>query len=501
MKLNLESQSFLNCLTYRQFIFFTSKVVFFALIILMASCRQTQNDSQLSKKSVPKSANPIDFDLARIVERGSMIAIIDNSSTGYFIYKGQPMGYEYELLKSLAQDLGVTLELKITTDIDEAFRMLNAGEGDIVAHNLAITRSRAEIVAFTEPHNYIRQVLIQRKPDNWRKLPLHEIESSLIRNPIELIGKEIFVRKSSSYATRLHNLSDEIGGNILIVEDFGDIETETLIKKVADGEIDYTVADENVAKVNSHYYSNLDIKTGISFPQQIAWAVRKNAPELLGEANSWLTSMKKKTKYFVLYRKYFENPVNSKKRASSNYGSFTGKKISPFDNLFKAGAKRIGWDWRLIASQAFQESKFDQNAASGRGAVGLMQLLPETALQFGAEDFLNPQENVRAGVNYLAWLQKLWTKKIADENERIKFILASYNVGQGHVLDARKLAVKNGKDPAVWEDVEFFLLRKSEPKYYNDPVVKLGYCRGEEPVKYVREVINRYEQYKLLTDI
>lgn len=501
MKLNLESRSFSNFLTGRFHFFNFGKVIFFVLVTSLVSCRQAQKDSHVSHNHQDKVTEPIAFDLEEIKERGVLVAIIDNSSTGYFIYKGQPMGYEYELLHMLADDLEVELQLKVTTDIDKAFEMLNAGEGDIVAHNLAITRERAEKVAFTMPHNEVRQVLVQKKPSHWRKMQIHEIEKQLIRNPIDLIGKEVFVKKSSAHAARLHNLSGEIGGNILIVEDFGDVETETLIKKVADGKIKFTVADENIAKVNKYYYPDIDIKTAVSFPQQIAWAVRKNAPALLTDVNSWITKAKKKPKYHVLYKKYFENPQASLKRATSNFGSFTGNDISPYDHLFKAGAKRIGWDWRLIASQAFQESKFNEHAESGQGATGLMQLLPETAIQFGAEDYWNPQENIKAGINYLAWLDKLWTKKIADEDERIKFILASYNVGQGHVLDARKLAVKNGKDPENWEDVEFFLLNKSKPKFYNDPVVLSGYCRGEEPVKYVREVMNRYEQYKLLTEI
>ncbi|MDQ3534942.1 MAG: transporter substrate-binding domain-containing protein [Bacteroidota bacterium] len=463
----------------------------------------TKNNQEVKSKDnvvVAPKEEPIDFDLIKIKERGSLIAILDNSSTGYFIYKGHPMGYEYELLNLLAQDLGVELELMIVTDLEDAFLKLNRGEGDIIAHNLTITNEREDRIAFTHPHNKVGQVLVQRKPDNWKKLDYDHIEASLIREPHQLIGKQIYARKSSAYLSLLKNLSKEVGGKIIPVEDFGNIDTESLIKKVAAGEIDYTIADENVAKVNQNYYNNIDIQTRLKDDQKIAWAVRKTSPELLEEVNSWIRKMKKKTDYYVIYKKYFESSKATMQRAQSNYASFSSDKISPYDDLLKEGAAKVGWDWRLLASIVYQESKFQEDAESPRGAFGLMQLMPETAIQFGAKEFCNPKESIKAGTNYLVWLNKLWAKKIPNEEERVKFILASYNAGQGHVLDARKLAVKDGKDPQDWSQVEYYLLNKSQPKFYNDPVVKSGYCRGEEPVKYVKEVINRFEQYKLLNN-
>lgn len=477
--------------------------LFFGLVLLSVACRPNNNETKtqdiIDGYTLP---DPIDFDLAKIKERDTLIAIVDNSSTGYFLYKGQPMGYEYELLNLLAQELDVKLKLVVTKNIDEAFRKLNLGEGDIIAHNLTITKSRKEQVSFTTPHYQTRQVLVQRKPDNWRKMKLHEIEEMLIRNPIDLIGKEVYVRKGSSYFTRLKHLSEEVGGDILAVEGFADVETEALIKMVAEGVIDYTIADDDVAKVNKTYYPNIDIKTAISFPQRIAWAVRKNSPDLLEDVNHWISKMQKQTAYYVIYNKYFKNSRASYLRATSNYSSINGEHISPYDDLIKEGASQLNWDWRLLASLVFQESKFEPRAESWAGAKGLMQLLPETAAMYGANDVYNPAENVKAGVKYLIWLNKLWEDKVEDEQERLKFVLASYNVGQGHVLDARRLARKYGKDDQKWEgNVEYYMLQKSKPKYYSDPVVQSGYCRGEEPVNYVREIINRYNQYKQLIEL
>jgi membrane-bound lytic murein transglycosylase F len=174
-----------------------------------------------------------------------------------------------------------------------------------------------------------------------------------------------------------------------------------------------------------------------------------------------------------------------------------GNKLSQYDEMIKAGADKLGWDWRLLAAVVYQESKFDPGGESWAGAKGLMQLMPETAKRFGASDLRDPTQSLKAGVNYLMYLEKYWTKRIPDQQERLKFVLASYNAGLSHILDARKLCAKYGKDDKQWNDVEFFLLKKSDPKFYRDPLVSSGYCKCEEPVNYVREVLERFEEYKI----
>ncbi|MCZ6899555.1 MAG: transporter substrate-binding domain-containing protein [Bacteroidetes bacterium] len=447
----------------------------------------------------PPPPEPVELDLTLIKERGVLKAIINNSSTSYFVYKGQPMGYEFDLLTRFAEHIGLKLELVVTPDIENAFRSLNAGEGDLIAYNLTITKERIQRVAFADHSMLVKQVLVQKRPDNWRKMKLHEIERTMLRNPVDLIGKKVNVKKNSSHAARLRNLSEEIGGDILILEDFGDVQSETLIKRVADGEIQFTVADENVALVNATYYPDLDVKTPVSFSQKIAWAVRKNAPLLLNEINKWLAAMKKRPAYYTIYNKYFKNTKATSKRAKDDFGSLSQNRISKYDDLIKEAADSLDWDWRLLASQMFQESRFEPTAKSWAGARGLMQIMPATGKSFGVTNLNNPELNIKAGYRYLQWLEKYWMNKVKDPEERLKFMLASYNVGQGHVDDARRLAEKYRRNPNVWSDnVEYFVLKKSHPRYYRDPVVRYGYCRGEEPVKYVKSILNRYEQYKNL---
>jgi membrane-bound lytic murein transglycosylase F len=437
-------------------------------------------------------------DWAEIKKRGYLEAIIDNNSISYFIYKGSPMGYEYELLQHLCKSLKVKLKLKVISGIDQAIDQLNRGGGDVLAFPLTITQERTNYFSFTQTHYNTHQVLVQKKPSNWRMQPPLVVEEKLIRNPIELIGKEVHVMKGSSFSERMKNLSQESGGTIHIVEDSATAETESLIRSVATGEIQYTVTDQTIAMVNALYYPNLDIETAISLPQQIAWAVRKNSPELLAEINKWLVDCKKTRHFQTLYDKYFNNPRFSVIVGSSDYSSLTGDKLSPYDQQIKEGAKLLDWDWRLVASIVYQESNFIPNVRSWAGAIGLMQLMPETGAFLHAGNLWDPTQNILAGTRLLKFLDNYWMKTVSDPQERLKFVLASYNVGLSHVIDAQKLALKNGRNPSLWnENVEYFLLQKSNPKYYRDAVVAAGYCRCDGPVRYVREVLDRFEQYKV----
>lgn len=441
----------------------------------------------------------VEIDLSEIKEKGELVAITGYSSTSYFVYRGEPMGYEYELLKRLADHLDVDLKVEIARNMDEVFNMLNRGEGDIVAYGMTVTLDRKEKVDFTHYHDKVDQRLVQKRPENWRQLSMDAIDDSLVQSALDLIGKTVHVRKNSSYYDRLQNLQEEVGGKIDIQTVPGHVSTDELIRKVANGDIEYTVADRNIAMVNKTYHPGIDIRTNISFPQRLAWAVRKNSPELLEAVNDWIDGMRKQTDYYVIYNKYFKNRKLQTQRVKSELYSRSSGKISQYDELFKEFGEAVGIDWRILASQAYQESQFKIDAASWAGAQGLMQLMPATAKRFGASDPSDPRQSVKAGVNYMEWLEGHWSS-IPDSSERLKFMLASYNVGEGHVKDARRLTEKHGKDPNKWEDVEEFLLKKSKKEFYNDEVVKYGYCRGREPVNYVREILERFEHYSRFVD-
>lgn len=450
-------------------------------------------------KSVMDGTGVVSRDLEQIREGGKLVALTDYNSISYFIYKGEPMGFQYELLREFADYLQIELEIVTENDLSLSFDMLNDGRIDLMALNLTVNNERKEKVKFSSPISQTRQVLVQKRPDNWRQMTMDEIDEVLVRSLLELSDKTVYVQTESSYAQRMKNLQSEIGDTIHIVE--VPMEAEELIQLVADGEINYTVSDENIAMVNRTYYPDIDLETPVSFEQNLAWAVRKSgSDELLAELNKWIEGFRDTRRYALIYAKYFKNS-RSKHIVMSDYYSLGEGKISRWDEYFRQYSDSIGWDWRLLASLVLQESRFEPDVRSWAGAYGLMQLMPSTGRQLGIDIYSSPENNIRAGVKYIEWLQDMFEDKVADENERIKFILAAYNVGPGHVLDARQLARKYGRDPDVWDNnVAYYLLRKSDPEFYHDPVVEHGFCRGEEPYNYVIEVMDRYEHYANFLD-
>ncbi|GIV37366.1 MAG: lytic transglycosylase F [Cyclobacteriaceae bacterium] len=409
-----------------------------ALLLFPGSCNQVSSALQ-GPEPLP--------DLAAIKQRGYITALVDNNSYSYFIYRGQPMGFEYELLQLLAKYLQVDLHLRLGSGIETGIEKLNRGEVDILAYPLTVTLERTRMVHFIRPLFESQQVLVQRKPANWQTLTADDIDRQLIRKPADLIGKEVYVMHNSSFAQRLRNLSEETGGEIIVREDSANATSESLIQAVAEGRIDYTVTDSYLAEVNAVLYPNLDIATILSLPQQIAWAVRHTAPQLLEAVNLWLARIKKEPTFMVIYNRYFKSPRTLQQKIQSDYSSLGGNKISPYDRWIKEGAERLNWDWRLLAAVIYQESRFDPNAESWAGAVGLMQLMPETAAQYGVSNPLDPAQNIRAGVKFLKHLQQYWIKENVAEEDLIKFVLASYNAGLSHIIDARKLTHKIRRQP------------------------------------------------------
>lgn len=452
------------------------------------------------KKAYPIDTEPVEMtrDWADIRTEGVLRAVTIYSGTSYFLYKGQPMGFDYDLLVKLSDYLELELEIAIARDMDELIKMVKRGEVDLIAAGMTMTEDRSEKVAFTEELYLTHQVLVQKMPDNWYQLNYQNARKKLVKNPVELIGDTITVRSTTAYYPRLLNLQEEIGGSFFIDTTNGNAPTEKLIEMVAKGEAKMTVADENIAKMNAAFYPILDISVDLSFSQRVGWAVRPGSPELLDTINSWIHQFKEKVDYHVIYDKYYNNKRSYKQRVGSEFFSTKTGKISQYDDLIKQFASEIGWDWRLLGSLIYQESNFDPSAKAWSGASGLMQLMPATAQELGLVDMNDPIQNLAAGTRYLQQMWDYWPE-IKDSVQRLKFTMASYNCGYGHVLDAQRLAEKYGADPTKWDgNVEEYMLKLTYSEYYYDDVVKYGYVRGIEPYSYVKEVFSRYEHYQQL---
>ena len=430
-----------------------------------------------------------------IINRDTLIAITDNSSSSYFLYKGQPMGYQYELLSSFARHIGVALNIITVTNIEESILRLKVGEADLIAMDLTINAPRSDLVAFSNPISETRQVLVQRKTEGFVKRKKSDVDTNLIRKHSELAGKTIYIQKNSAYRMRLRYLSAEIGAPINIVE--LDNDPEELIAMVSEGEIEFTVADEHIAMANSTWYDNINIETQISFQQDIAWAVKPGSDSLLTVLNNWIEEFIPTKDYNRIFRKYFISKKSAHLR-DTEFHSVKGGKLSRYDDLIRKHSKEGPWDWRLVAALIYEESRFNPRAQSWAGAYGLMQLMPGTARRFGVKNISNPEEQIKGGIRLIRYLDENLPEDITDPMERAKFILASYNIGMSHIVDAYNLAKKYGEDPTKWEIGEKYLLLKSKPKYFNDPVVRAGYARGRETRRFVQKVTSRYHDYRII---
>ena len=473
------------------------KYLTFLVFLTIVSCKDGNkgkgdlNDPEYN----PIVANSVDRDLDDIKEDGVLRALVVYSSTSYFLYKGQAMGFEYELLNKLADHLELKLELVISKNLDNEFELLNRGDVDLIAHSMTITNQRKWEVDFTEYLFLTKQVLVQKKPDNYRRLSYKSLKNQVINDPIELIGDTVSIRKNSAYYERILSLSNEIGGDIIIDTLSSKLSTGEIIEMVADGKVKYTIADENLARINASNRPILKIDVPISLSQRIAWVTRKKSKKFRTVVNKWIKSQRKKEEFNVIYNKYFKNKRLFKRRIKSDYYSLTNNQISQYDEIIKKYANNLGWDWRLLASQIYQESQFDPKANSWAGAGGLMQIMPSTAKELGIKSISNPNDNIRGGTKYLKQMHARF-EGITDSINRIKFTMGAYNCGYGHILDAQRLAKEKGLDPAIWTGhVDSMLVALSLPKNFNKPMIKYGYVRGSEPATYVQQIFERFDHY------
>ncbi len=412
------------------------------------------------------------------------------SPTSYFNYRGQDMGFDYENIRQFADSAGYVMDLKVASNLQELLDMLDRGEADVAAYPVPRIGEYTRKVLYCGPKEVTWQVLVQ--PDGREK----------ITDVTQLVGKEIYVEKDSKYHYRMNNLNAELGGGLIIKPISRDtLISEDLIEMVHNGEIPLTVVDSDVAELNKSYYPDLDISMKVSLDQMSGWAVSRKDSVLAREIDTWNSTFAHQGFSKNLYKKYFEN---SKVLATDVLDAMPATRrsdgsISPYDHLFQRHSAASGRDWEMLAAIGYVESRFRNDVSSWAGAKGIMQIMPGTAraLGYGGRDMRDPDVNIGAGAALVAKLDKSLQKKIADPDERIKFVLAAYNSGLGHVLDGIALAAKYGYDPTRWEGhVSEAILMKSNPKYYNDPVVKNGYFRGRETVNFVETVMRTYNGYR-----
>ncbi len=428
--------------------------------------------------------------LEEIKASGYIRVLTRNNDTSFFIYRGHRMGFDYEIGKRLAQRLGIRVDMVITNDWKEMVPALLKGEGDVIAAEMTITPERQAEVLFASPWSQVREVIV------WKD------GTPAIKAPADLAGKDVSVRKNSTYYDTLTTLSAQLvkegkpAIQIKLIPD--DQETDTILTALAKGAYSYTVADDVLAEIHAAYFDNLVVGPPISPARDVAWAVRPQDKKLAAEIDELLREMKKKPDFNIVKNKYFEAMRDFKKRGKDAfYASETGT-LSPYDPLVVKHSEPYGFDWRLVAAQIYQESRFDPKNKSWVGAQGLFQIMPATAKGLGIVDATDPEQSIRGGLKYMNQLAGHYSD-ISDPIERYRFALAAYNSGFGHVDDARKLTRASGKDASVWKDVAVWLLKLADRKVAAH--ARFGFCRGTEPVDYVRHIDERYAGYVQLVPL
>lgn len=453
------------------------KIVLYATVFLCFSCIKQQ-------EKAPEFILPEPSVVEKILAKGYLDVSTFYSTTDYYVYKGITRGFHYDLAKDFARFLGVKLRIaEVNNDIDSAIVRLRKGKYDLIAVSMTETFERKNKIKFAQPLFRTGEVLVQNK------------KGEKIKEVKELDGKTVFVKKDSPYKKLLCKLQDSLRIRIKISE-VEKYTTEEMLHLVETGEINYTITDENIAKTLSASMKNLDYNLSLRNGIAVSWATEPNASDLTREINEWLQTVRKNGKLNMLYKRYF-NSQNTIPFHQSKYALLRKGDISPFDDKLKKESKILNWDWRLLAALVYNESKFDPEAESQVGAYGLMQIIPETANMFNVYDYFSPDSNIYTGVRYLLYLENVFEKYPLSPEEKLKFTLASYNVGAGHVMDAMRLARKYGKDPYVWEDnVEYYLRYKSLPQYYRDTLSRNGYCNGQQAYEYVHRILDTYNNYK-----
>lgn len=448
--------------------------------------KQKLNHHVQLQELIQDDGKPHTADWNDIKNRKVIRMITRNNAANYFLYRGELLGFEYELAKEFAKKNKLRLEVVVPPDNQSMFDWLIEGKGDFIAASLTPTKKRLDkAVKFSRHYLKTNHQLVQRKNED------------LITAMDQLNNRTIAVRKSSAYHETIKNLQN-IGINVDIEFVPDELDTEAIINRVAIGKYDLSIADSHLLQLELLWRDDIQSGLSLSEKNKIGWVVRNNNPALLEKINRFHKKYYKGLYYNLTFQKYFVNPSHTQPTASAQLE--TNNHLSPYDEIVKKYAEKYGFDWKLIIAQMFQESRFNPKAKSWVGALGLLQVMPKTAEEFGFKDLHDPETGLHAGIKYLQWVQNRFDNELPVK-DRMWFTLAAYNAGVGHVRDARRLAKIKGWNANRWfNNVERAMLLLRLKKYYRK--ARFGFVRGREPVNYVRKIKQHYEAYnKLIPDI
>ncbi|OLU30682.1 membrane-bound lytic murein transglycosylase MltF [Pseudomonas sp. PA27(2017)] len=419
--------------------------------------------------------------LERIKEEGVLRVITRNSPATYFQDRNGETGFEYELVKRFADDLDVKLEIQTADNLDDLFSRLGKPGGPVLAAaGLVESEGRQQSARFSVPYLEVTPQIVYR---NGQRRP---------SRPADLVGKRILVLKGSSHAEQLAAL--KIEEPELQYEESADVEVVDLLRMVDEGEIDLTLVDSNELAMNQVYFPNVRVGFDLGDSRNLVWAVAPGEDNsLLEQVDGFLRRSQDNGSLQRLKERYYGHVDVLGYVGAYTFAQHLQQRLPRYEKHFRKAAQENGLDWRMLAAVGYQESLWQPGATSKTGVRGLMMLTLRTAQAMGVSDRLNPQQSIQGGARYLVHVKEQLPDSI-QEPDRTWFALASYNIGGGHLEDARKLTEAEGLDPDKWLDVQKILPRLSQKQWYSK--TRYGYARGGEPVHFVRN-IRRY--YDILT--
>lgn len=463
---------------------------FFSAFLVPFSCKQKTVEPKLVKQHVikPKKKKKKIIISDPFITKEINLTITNHLNT-YFILKGEEKGLEYELIKLYAKERGFKLKLNLIHNLNMLSAELIKKQSHFASASFGIPEHKSKEFLMSDVMYHSEEVIVRHRNTN----PIH-LEKQKV--DVKVLGNLPYIKSLLSKSFDHINL---VASNEALTK-------QMILEQVANGKCKYTICSRNEAEIMQVFYPNLAIDDVLDKDLKIGLIFHPKCQKLKKDFNLWLAKNRNSSDFQWTLKKYTQIPAQL---ASSMYrkplNNFEDE-ISDFDKKIQVRATEIGWDWRLMSALIFQESKFNPRSKSWVGALGLMQIMPNTAKQFiklkNKKVLYDPNVNLNVGAKYLAWIDKYYfNEPEIEKEEKQKFIIASYNCGIGHVADARALAKKYGLNPNIWKDnVEKMILAKSEPKYFKDKVCKHGYCRGMETAKYVENITSYYSDYKNYID-
>lgn len=394
-------------------------------------------------------------------------------------------GLEYELLQRFARKEKLKLVILPFDHPDSLLVALWQGKGDVGAMQAVGHPEWRKHFAVTIPYASVVPVVVRPRP---------EISAQDSTPALKAGGDSVARSVASPFAASSYSFSPS-NAHFVAAPTMGT--EDDLLVKVILGEHSSAVISDLRAGHEAERFPVLEFSEAIGPPQELGFVVRANSPQLLQAMDAWLAEAREVEAREHLLRSYTDGIPEPGPLRSRRAKGMRGDSISPFDGHFREHAAVGGWDWRLLAAMAWKETRFDSTVTSSQGAMGIMQFMPNTAERMGLDSASSMGDHIEAAARYLSRLDTLWLRAVPDKQERLRFVLASYNAGPGHIIDAQRLAEQLGLDPKRWEgNVERAVLLLAKPRYFLRPEMKNGFCKGSQVFHYVRGVLTVYQQLK-----